>query len=164
MQIHTCELVPPRGLFWHPAPGTTPEPDDVWAHYGFTGTGMWVAPKKGQLGSSADQQAPTHTGEGLRHLPQLLTPRVQSETGTPAEAAEDTGAVTGCCDSCPTAQPALLKQNTWLNTVAVPSGYARRRRCRSSPTPAVTTATGAATAIDTPADHSSWSAGQGRKT
>ncbi|WP_406356415.1 serine hydrolase domain-containing protein [Streptomyces sp. NBC_00658] len=46
LQIHTGELTPPRGLFWHPAPGTTPEADDVWVHYGFTGTGMWLSPRK----------------------------------------------------------------------------------------------------------------------
>jgi CubicO group peptidase (beta-lactamase class C family) len=46
LQIHTGELTPPRGLFWHPAPGTTPEADHVWVHYGFTGTGMWLSPRK----------------------------------------------------------------------------------------------------------------------
>ncbi|MGW0501141.1 serine hydrolase domain-containing protein [Streptomyces sp. NPDC003007] len=46
VQIHTGELNPPRGLFWHPAPGTTSEADDVWVHYGFTGTGMWLSPRK----------------------------------------------------------------------------------------------------------------------
>ncbi|MGM0347244.1 serine hydrolase domain-containing protein [Streptomyces sp. Adlamb9] len=48
LRIHTGELTPVRGLFWHPAPGTTPEADDVWVHYGFTGTGMWVSPAKGR--------------------------------------------------------------------------------------------------------------------
>lgn len=43
LRIRTRELTPPRGLFWHPAPGTTPETDDVWVHYGFTGTGVWVS-------------------------------------------------------------------------------------------------------------------------
>lgn len=39
----TRGLEPTRGLFWHPAPGTI-DTEDVWVHYGFTGTGMWVAP------------------------------------------------------------------------------------------------------------------------
>ncbi|OIJ91359.1 serine hydrolase [Streptomyces sp. MUSC 14] len=43
LQIHTGQLTPLRGLFWHPAPETTPA-QDCWVHYGFTGTGMWVAP------------------------------------------------------------------------------------------------------------------------
>ncbi|MFE9738418.1 serine hydrolase domain-containing protein [Streptomyces sp. NPDC006477] len=43
LRVHTGELVPPRGLFWHPAPRTAPT-DDVWAHFGFTGTGLWVSP------------------------------------------------------------------------------------------------------------------------
>lgn len=44
LRIQTGDLEPARGLFWHPAPGTTPD-DDVWVHYGFTGTGLWVSPK-----------------------------------------------------------------------------------------------------------------------
>ncbi|QMU75160.1 beta-lactamase family protein [Streptacidiphilus sp. PB12-B1b] len=43
--VHTGELEPARGLFWHPAPGTAPA-DDIWVHYGFTGTGMWVSPTR----------------------------------------------------------------------------------------------------------------------
>ncbi|MFI7337039.1 serine hydrolase domain-containing protein [Streptomyces sp. NPDC050085] len=43
LTIQTGELQPERGLFWHPAPGTTAE-QDVWVHYGFTGTGMWISP------------------------------------------------------------------------------------------------------------------------
>ncbi|WP_405646966.1 serine hydrolase domain-containing protein [Streptomyces sp. NBC_00019] len=46
LQIHTGELSPPRGLFWHPAPGTAPKTDDIWVHYGFTGTGLWISPGK----------------------------------------------------------------------------------------------------------------------
>ncbi|MGW5527961.1 serine hydrolase domain-containing protein [Streptomyces xanthochromogenes] len=42
LTIQTGELEPARGLFWHPAPGTAPV-DDVWVHYGFTGTGMWIS-------------------------------------------------------------------------------------------------------------------------
>ncbi|MFF1510336.1 serine hydrolase domain-containing protein [Streptomyces sp. NPDC058326] len=45
LRVHTGRLDPPRGLFWHPAPGTAPA-DDVWAHFGFTGTGMWVSPAR----------------------------------------------------------------------------------------------------------------------
>ncbi|MFB7133219.1 serine hydrolase domain-containing protein [Streptomyces sp. NPDC056237] len=43
LTIQTRGLEPARGLFWHPAPGTG-EADDVWVHYGFTGTGMWISP------------------------------------------------------------------------------------------------------------------------
>jgi CubicO group peptidase (beta-lactamase class C family) len=45
LKIHTGDLQPVRGLFWHPAPGTTLE-DDVYVHYGFTGTGMWISRKQ----------------------------------------------------------------------------------------------------------------------
>ncbi|WP_328915030.1 MULTISPECIES: serine hydrolase domain-containing protein [unclassified Streptomyces] len=44
LRIHTGELTPARGLFWHPAPGTAPETDDIWVHYGFTGTALWISP------------------------------------------------------------------------------------------------------------------------
>ncbi|MEX0168329.1 serine hydrolase domain-containing protein [Streptomyces sp. LMG1-1-1.1] len=47
LRVRTGPLVPPRGLFWHPAPGTEPE-DDVWAHFGFTGTALWVSPTRGR--------------------------------------------------------------------------------------------------------------------
>lgn len=43
LTLQTNGLEPARGLFWHPAPGTTDE-QDVWVHYGFTGTGMWISP------------------------------------------------------------------------------------------------------------------------
>ncbi|WP_424217018.1 serine hydrolase domain-containing protein (plasmid) [Streptomyces sp. BI20] len=43
LRVHTRDLAPARGLFWHPAPGTTPA-DDIWVHYGFTGTATWIAP------------------------------------------------------------------------------------------------------------------------
>jgi CubicO group peptidase (beta-lactamase class C family) len=46
LQIHTKALTPPRGLFWHPAPGTAHETEGTWVHYGFTGTGMWISPPK----------------------------------------------------------------------------------------------------------------------
>ncbi|MGW9447488.1 serine hydrolase domain-containing protein [Streptomyces sp. NPDC055632] len=47
LRVRTGRLDPPRGLFWHPAPGTGPA-DDVWAHFGFTGTGLWVSPARGR--------------------------------------------------------------------------------------------------------------------
>ncbi|MFD7976130.1 serine hydrolase domain-containing protein [Streptomyces sp. NPDC059071] len=47
LRVRTGRLVPPRGLFWHLAPGTTAR-DDIWVHYGFTGTGMWVSPTRGR--------------------------------------------------------------------------------------------------------------------
>ncbi|MFJ9809958.1 serine hydrolase domain-containing protein [Streptomyces sp. NPDC101158] len=47
LRVRTGELTPARGLFWHLAPGTTVR-DDVWVHYGFTGTGMWVSPSRGR--------------------------------------------------------------------------------------------------------------------
>ncbi|WMX47024.1 serine hydrolase domain-containing protein [Streptomyces roseicoloratus] len=45
LRIRTGELNPARGLFWHSAPGTELR-EDVWVHYGFTGTGMWISPKQ----------------------------------------------------------------------------------------------------------------------
>lgn len=45
LQVHTGTLEPARGLFWHPAPGTSPG-DGVYAHYGFTGTAMWISPSQ----------------------------------------------------------------------------------------------------------------------
>ncbi|MGW5689282.1 serine hydrolase domain-containing protein [Nonomuraea sp. NPDC003754] len=47
LQVHTGTLTPARGLFWYPAPGTSPE-EDSHVHYGFTGTGMWISPKQGR--------------------------------------------------------------------------------------------------------------------
>ncbi|MGX4691596.1 serine hydrolase domain-containing protein [Streptomyces sp. JNUCC 63] len=47
LTIQTAELQPARGLFWHSAPGTTAD-EDVWVHYGFTGTGMWISPAVGR--------------------------------------------------------------------------------------------------------------------
>ncbi|MBL1092957.1 MULTISPECIES: serine hydrolase domain-containing protein [Streptomyces] len=46
LQIQTGHLSPQRGLFWHPAAETNPATDDIWVHYGFTGTGMWLSPSK----------------------------------------------------------------------------------------------------------------------
>jgi CubicO group peptidase (beta-lactamase class C family) len=42
--VQSGGLEPARGLFWLPAPGTADE-QDVWVHYGFTGTGMWISPR-----------------------------------------------------------------------------------------------------------------------
>ncbi|MFJ8044118.1 serine hydrolase domain-containing protein [Kitasatospora sp. NPDC096147] len=47
LRVWTGGLEPARGLFWYPAPGTG-EAEDVWVHYGFTGTGMWVSPRLGR--------------------------------------------------------------------------------------------------------------------
>lgn len=43
LATQTDGLQPECGLFWHPAFDTT-DKQDVWAHYGFTGTGMWIFP------------------------------------------------------------------------------------------------------------------------
>ncbi|MFB7779663.1 serine hydrolase domain-containing protein [Streptomyces bauhiniae] len=45
LTIQTGALQPSRGLFWHPAPGSEPV-DDIWVHYGFTGTSMWMSPQQ----------------------------------------------------------------------------------------------------------------------
>lgn len=47
LKVQTGELTPARGLFWHPAP-TPPGVGgrDVWAHFGFTGTAMWVSVRR----------------------------------------------------------------------------------------------------------------------
>jgi CubicO group peptidase (beta-lactamase class C family) len=47
LTVQTGTLAPVRGLFWHPAPETAPA-DNVWVHYGFTGTGMWLSPRQGR--------------------------------------------------------------------------------------------------------------------
>ncbi|WP_067140272.1 serine hydrolase domain-containing protein [Microtetraspora malaysiensis] len=47
LQIHTGGLEPARGLFWHPAPGVDPS-EGLFAHYGFTGTAMWVNREQGR--------------------------------------------------------------------------------------------------------------------
>ncbi|MFJ4576340.1 serine hydrolase domain-containing protein [Streptomyces sp. NPDC088846] len=47
LTIQTGNLEPARGLFWHPAPGSDPD-DDIWVHYGFTGTGIWISPRQGR--------------------------------------------------------------------------------------------------------------------
>ncbi|NEA60175.1 beta-lactamase family protein [Streptomyces sp. SID13666] len=47
LTVQTGDLQPARGLFWHLAPGSEAV-DDIWVHYGFTGTGMWLCPKQGR--------------------------------------------------------------------------------------------------------------------
>ena len=47
LTLQTGTLTPSRGLFWHPAAGTGPN-DDVWCHLGFTGTAMWLSPRRGR--------------------------------------------------------------------------------------------------------------------
>lgn len=48
LTVQTGILTPQRGLFWLPAPGKDPLADDVWLHYGFTGTGLWLSPSRGR--------------------------------------------------------------------------------------------------------------------
>ncbi|QKY08919.1 serine hydrolase domain-containing protein [Janthinobacterium lividum] len=47
LTLQTGALQPSRGLFWHPAAGSGPQ-DDVWCHQGFTGTAMWLSPRRGR--------------------------------------------------------------------------------------------------------------------
>jgi CubicO group peptidase (beta-lactamase class C family) len=47
LTVRTGGMQPSRGLFWHPAAGTLPE-DDVWCHQGFTGTALWLSPRRGR--------------------------------------------------------------------------------------------------------------------
>ncbi|MEG0885545.1 MAG: serine hydrolase, partial [Janthinobacterium sp.] len=47
LRVQTGTLSPSRGLFWHPAAGTAPQ-DDIWCHLGFTGTAMWLSPRRGR--------------------------------------------------------------------------------------------------------------------
>ncbi|MBB1256529.1 beta-lactamase family protein [Streptomyces sp. OF3] len=75
LTIHTGGLQPERGLFWHPAPGTS-EHDDIWVHYGFTGTGMWISPTKdrwavlltNKLYYTRDRQPLTEVRNAFREL------------------------------------------------------------------------------------------------
>ncbi|MGW7170737.1 serine hydrolase domain-containing protein [Streptomyces sp. NPDC054884] len=76
LRIRTGELTPPRGLFWHPAPGTASETDDIWVHYGFTGTGIWISPGKerwaalltNKLYYTRDREPLTHVRNAFRSL------------------------------------------------------------------------------------------------
>ncbi|MGW4789929.1 serine hydrolase domain-containing protein [Streptomyces sp. NPDC004230] len=46
LKVHTGSIAgDPRGLFWHPVIGADPA-EEIWVHYGFTGTAMWVSPKR----------------------------------------------------------------------------------------------------------------------
>ncbi|GKQ39572.1 esterase [Streptomyces sp. A012304] len=47
LRVHTDGLEPHWGLLWFPPLNVTPA-EDLWVHYGFTGTAMWVSPKRGQ--------------------------------------------------------------------------------------------------------------------
>ncbi|MGX9713591.1 serine hydrolase domain-containing protein [Janthinobacterium lividum] len=47
LTLQTGALQPSRGLFWHPAAGSGRQ-DDVWCHQGFTGTAMWLSPRRGR--------------------------------------------------------------------------------------------------------------------
>ncbi|MCX4856125.1 beta-lactamase family protein [Streptomyces canus] len=76
LRIQTGELSPARGLFWHPAPGTAPETEDIWVHYGFTGTGIWISPGKdrwaalltNKLYYTRDREPLTHVRNAFRSL------------------------------------------------------------------------------------------------
>lgn len=46
LRLHTGDLDPARGLFWVPSPKTVSGEEDIWMHYGFTGTGIWVSPTR----------------------------------------------------------------------------------------------------------------------
>ena len=46
LRLHTGDLDPGRGLFWVPSPKTVTGEEDIWLHYGFTGTAMWVSPAR----------------------------------------------------------------------------------------------------------------------
>ncbi|WP_406336266.1 serine hydrolase domain-containing protein [Streptomyces sp. NBC_00203] len=75
LTVQTGEFQPARGLFWHPAPDTSAA-DDVWVHYGFTGTGMWISPTKGRwavlltnkLYYTRDRQPLTEVRNAFRQL------------------------------------------------------------------------------------------------
>jgi CubicO group peptidase (beta-lactamase class C family) len=47
LSVQTGSLESSRGYFWQPAPGTGADAD-VWVHYGFTGTAMWICPTAGR--------------------------------------------------------------------------------------------------------------------
>jgi CubicO group peptidase (beta-lactamase class C family) len=74
LQIQTGGLLPARGLFWHPAPGTAADIDDIWVHYGFTGTGMWISPRQSRwavlltnkLYFTRDRESLTHVRNAFR--------------------------------------------------------------------------------------------------
>ncbi|MDN3260785.1 serine hydrolase domain-containing protein [Streptomyces sp. CSDS2] len=75
LTVQTGDLQPARGLLWHPAPGTAAE-DDVWVHYGFTGTGMWISPAQdrwavlltNKLYYTRDRQPLTDIRDSFREL------------------------------------------------------------------------------------------------
>jgi CubicO group peptidase (beta-lactamase class C family) len=75
LQLQTGDLHPERGLFWHAAPETSAV-EDIWVHYGFTGTAMWVSPSRGRwallltnkLYYSRDRGPIAHVRNGFRHF------------------------------------------------------------------------------------------------
>jgi CubicO group peptidase (beta-lactamase class C family) len=46
LTVQTGRLEPSIGHLWQLAPGTNPC-DDIWCHFGFTGTALWLSPKLG---------------------------------------------------------------------------------------------------------------------
>lgn len=75
LTVQTGSLEPARGLFWHTAPGTDPA-DDIWVHYGFTGSGMWISPRRerwavlltNKLYYNRDRQPLTRVRDAFRGL------------------------------------------------------------------------------------------------
>ncbi|WP_194926095.1 serine hydrolase domain-containing protein [Catenulispora pinisilvae] len=75
LRLHTGDLQPERGLFWHTVPGMSTA-EDVWTHYGFTGTAMWVSPVRdrwavlltNKLYYSRDRGPITTVRNGFRRL------------------------------------------------------------------------------------------------
>jgi len=75
LTIQTGSLEPARGLFWHTAPGTDPA-DDIWVHYGFTGSAMWISPRRerwavlltNKLYYNRDRQPLTRVRDAFRGL------------------------------------------------------------------------------------------------
>ncbi|MFJ3921976.1 hypothetical protein [Streptomyces sp. NPDC090022] len=47
LRIRTGELVPSRGLLWHPAPRTGPR-EDIWRAPAPTGPTLWLSPRRGR--------------------------------------------------------------------------------------------------------------------
>lgn len=46
LTVQTGWLEPSIGHLWQLTPGTNPT-DDIWCHFGFTGTALWLSPKHG---------------------------------------------------------------------------------------------------------------------
>ncbi|GGS01331.1 hypothetical protein Snoj_71860 [Streptomyces nojiriensis] len=82
LRIHTGELSPARGLFWHPAPGTGPA-QDIWVHYGFTGTGMWVSRAQGRRAALLTNSSATTATASPSPAPATPSGRPPSPWRTP---------------------------------------------------------------------------------